>query len=193
MKRVLWYVMTGLAVFVALYGFTFLLIPGMGSPEIRARFLAVPLVGLSHLYGGGIALLLGPFQLSDRLRAKNVDVHRWLGRVYLAAVLASGLAGLYAATVTAGGLVATIGFGMLAVLWLGSGAMALVRIRQGDKQRHKRWMVRNYALTYAAVTLRFGLPAMLAAGVDFESAYQVIAWMCWVPNLLLVEWVLARR
>ena len=117
--RILWYVMTALAVFVAFYGFAFLLVPGVGSQVIRDRFLAVPLVGLSHVFGGGIALVLGPFQLSDRLRARNVEVHRWLGRLYLMAVLASGLAGLYSATVTFGGLPANLGFGLLAVLWLG--------------------------------------------------------------------------
>jgi len=191
--RLLWYLMTSLAVLVALYGFTFLLIPGMGSPIIRERFLSVPLVGLSHVYGGGIALLLGPFQLSDKLRARNLQLHRWLGRVYLAGVLASGLAGLYSATVTFGGLPSNIGFGLLAVLWLWSGSMALLRIRQGDKLLHKKWMIRNYALTYAAVSLRLFLPLMLANGITFEAAYQTIAWVCWVPNLVLAEWIFLRR
>lgn len=54
-------------------------------------------------------------------------------------------------------------------------------------------MYRNYALTYAAVTLRFALPAIIANGVPFEAAYQTIAWMCWVPNLIFVDWILARK
>jgi hypothetical protein len=48
-------------------------------------------------------------------------------------------------------------------------------------------MVRNFALTFAAVTLRVWLPAGTAAGVPFAVAYPVVAWLCWVPNLLAAE------
>ena len=191
--KLLWYLMTILAAFVALYGFVFLLIPSLGAQEIRERFLDPPIVGISHVYGGGIALLLGPFLLNNKLRARFLNTHRFLGRVYLLAVLASGLSGLYLATVTFGGLSAQIGFGVLAILWLWSGSMALVRIRQGDQTRHRVWMYRNYALTYAAVTLRFALPAMMANGIPFEAAYQTIAWMSWVPNLIVTEWCILKR
>lgn len=67
-RKLLWYLMTILATFVALYGFVFLLIPSMGAQEIRERFLNPPIVGISHVYGGGIALLLGPFLLNNKLR-----------------------------------------------------------------------------------------------------------------------------
>lgn len=48
-------------------------------------------------------------------------------------------------------------------------------------------MVRNFALAFAAVILRLWLPAAVAAGVPFELAYPAVAWLCWVPNLLLAE------
>jgi hypothetical protein len=62
-----------------------------------------------------------------------------------------------------------------------------------DIDRHRAWMLRNYSLTFAAVTLRIYLP--LAAAVlhfDFIPAYRVISWLCWVPNLIVAE-ILARR
>lgn len=40
---------------------------------------------------------------------------------------------------------------------------------------------------FAAVMLRIYLPVSMAGGVPFESAYPVIAWLCWVPNLVVVE------
>jgi hypothetical protein len=49
-------------------------------------------------------------------------------------------------------------------------------------------MVRNFALTFAAVTLRLYLPAWMIAGVAFDVAYPLIAWLCWVPNLAMVAW-----
>ena len=49
-------------------------------------------------------------------------------------------------------------------------------------------MIRNYALTFAAVTLRIELFALIAAGVPF--AYKTVAWSSWLPNLLVVEgWI----
>ena len=70
---------------------------------------------------------------------------------------------------------------------------AVVRIRQGDRAAHRRWMIRSFALTLAAVTLRLYLPASLAAGLPFETAYPAIAWLCWVPNLIVAEVVVLRR
>ncbi len=57
---------------------------------------------------------------------------------------------------------------------------------------HRRWMIRNYCLTFAAVTLRIYLPLSLVFHADFLSAYQVISEACWVPNLLEAEWLISR-
>ena len=48
-------------------------------------------------------------------------------------------------------------------------------------------MIRSFALTFAAVTLRLYIPASQMAGIPFDTAYPVIAWLCWVPNLLVAE------
>ena len=88
---------------------------------------------------------------------------------------------------------AHLGFGVLALLWLGTGAMAYYRIRHGAVASHRRWMIRCFALTLAAVTLRILLPLSQAAGIPFVSAYQLIAWACWLPNLALAEWWLRRE
>ncbi len=55
-------------------------------------------------------------------------------------------------------------------------------------------MLRTYALTFAAVTIRIELVALHSvAGFDFEAAYTTVAWLCWVPNLILMELWLAYR
>jgi hypothetical protein len=53
-------------------------------------------------------------------------------------------------------------------------------------------MVRNFALTFAAVTLRLWLPASIVSGFPFELAYPVIAWLCWLPNLVAAELLFNR-
>jgi len=58
---------------------------------------------------------------------------------------------------------------------------------------HQRWMIRSLALTFAAVTLRVYLPLSVAVGLPFDVAYPVIAWVCWVPNLLVAECLFVPR
>lgn len=143
-----------------------------------------------HAVGGSLALLAGPFQfLRSPTRGRW---HRGLGYVYLTGVLAGGVSGLALAPTAFGGPVSHLGFGTLAALWLATGALAWRRAVARDFDAHRRWMVRNFALSLAAVTLRFLLPGSMAAGVPFELAYPAIAWLCWVPNLLVAEWRYVR-
>ena len=53
-------------------------------------------------------------------------------------------------------------------------------------------MLRSYALVFAAVTLRIELPLLTMGFGDFTPAYQVVAWLSWVPNALWAEWYIRR-
>ena len=139
------------------------------------------------------AIVIGAFQVNSRLRARFLPVHRWLGRIYVVAATVGGIAGLILATRSFGGLVTHFGFGLMAICWFGTTLNAYRHIRRGDVINHRAWMLRSYALTLAAVTLRIYLPLSQVAGIGFESAYQVISWLCWVPNLLVVEWFILSR
>jgi uncharacterized membrane protein len=157
-------------------------------PQMRATFEAHRLGIYAHVFASLLALALGPFQFSARLRTTRRALHRWLGRVYLGVgVAVGGLAGLYMALHAFGGIAARLGFACLALAWLYSGLRAYLAIRSHDAASHRRWMVRNFALTFAAVTLRLYLPSSMAVGVSFELAYPAIAWLCWVPNLVVAE------
>ena len=128
---------------------------------------------------------LGPLQFSSRLRSRRLALHRWIGRLYLGAgVLIGGGAGFYMALHAFGGLAARLGFACLAVAWLYTGLRAYLAIRARNIPLHRAWMVRNFALTFAAVTLRIYVPASMAGAVAFEAAYPYIAWACWIPNLI---------
>jgi uncharacterized membrane protein len=156
---------------------------------MKANFLAHSVGIYAHAFASIAALVLGPFQISAGFRQKHKILHRWFGRIYLAVgVLVGGLAGLYMAQHAFGGSVARIGFAVLSTLWLYTGLRAYLAIRQGAIDEHRKWMVRNVSLTFAAVTLRFYLPVSMVAGVEFGVAYPIIAWLCWVPNLIFAEW-----
>jgi uncharacterized membrane protein len=102
-----------------------------------------------HVLFGGIAMLTGFSQFSKKLRARNITLHRNLGKIYLVSVLLSGVAGFYIAAYTFGGWPAQLGFVGLALGWLFTTSMAYYRIRQKAIDAHERWMVRSYALTWA--------------------------------------------
>ena len=192
-RKIGWVVMTVLALFIASYAIGLLFIPALRPPFLRERFLVVPLAVVMHLGGAAVALAVGPFQLNAQLRSRLIAVHRWMGRSYVVGVLVGGIGALVLAPMAQFGLPARVGFGMLAVLWLTSTATAYRYIRARNQPLHRRWMIRSYALTFAAVMLRIYLPLSQVYGIPFEPAYQTIAWLCWVPNLILAEWIILRQ
>ncbi len=193
MRKVGWAVMALLAVGIALYAAAVMAVPAMRPPFLQDRFTTVPFIAYAHLGASAIALLIGPFQFNSRLRSRFLSVHRWLGRAYVLSAMVGGMAGFILATMSEGGLVAHFGFGLLAVLWLVTTGAAYMRIRAHNQAAHRRWMTRSFALTFAAVTLRIYIPLSLALGISFETAYPVISWICWVPNLIVAEWLIMRR
>ena len=143
-----------------------------------------------HISLGAIAMLTGWSQFIRRLRDRNLNLHRTLGKIYLIAVTLSGLGGLYIALFASGGIVSVLGFSGLALAWLFTSTRAYLSIRNKDIDRHQYWMIRSYALCWAAVTLRIWLPLLqFALGMEFISAYRIIAWLCWVPNLVVAEMI----
>lgn len=173
----------------AVFAYGFLPLGSIVHPDMRATFETYSLGIYAHIFASALALALGPFQFWAGLRSRRPALHRWMGRLYLGlGVLVGGLAGLFMAWHAFGGLVSQLGFGALALAWLYTGLRAYLAIRAGDISAHRRWMVRNFALTFAAVTLRLWLPASFATGIPFELAYPAIAWLCWVPNLAWAEW-----
>lgn len=159
----------------------------MLHPDMRTSFEAHRVAVYLHIFASLAALAIGPFQFLPKLRGRLPRVHRVLGRLYLGGILVGGVAGLFMAVHAFGGWPARLGFGALALCWLYTGMQAYRAIRAGNVRSHQRWMVRNFALTFAAVTLRLMLPAALASGIPFEQAYPYIAWACWVPNLVFAE------
>lgn len=187
-KTIGWYVMTFLAVAVSGYAIAIVIAPGIRNDFLAALFTDSRLSAHAHLIGGAIALTIGPFQLSSRIRNRYLSLHRLLGRIYVVAIMVGGLGALSLAVSATGGFPAKFGFGLMAVVWLFSTIMAFVSIRNRRIADHKMWMIRSYAVTLAAVTLRFYLPISIASGYTFAAVYPAIAWLCWVPNLIIAEW-----
>lgn len=186
-----WSTLMLLALGVAAYALW--LLTASEPPDFAAGLLARQPVGaFVHFACSPLALVTGALQVNRAIRTRHLVLHRWLGRLYVLAVLLGGTSGLSMALQAQGGPVSEWGFGLLAVLWLLSTGLGFVAMRRGQRTAHRDWMLRSYALTLAAITLRIYIPASMVAGLPFEEAYRVIAWLCWVPNVLVAEWVVRR-
>jgi len=135
---------------------------------------------------------LAPFNSSLKNAQKKPVLHRWLGRIYGVAILVGGISGLMLAVNALGGAVAGWGFGILAVLWIAVTAQAIRMAIVRNFIEHRKWMIRSFALTFAAVTLRIYLVGFTLAGVSYIPASVYIAWMCWIPNMIFAEWWIRR-
>jgi uncharacterized membrane protein len=184
----------GYALFHVFTGFKF--VPG----SVLKNAFPSPLGLKLHIGLAGVALIVGPFQFLKRLRAKQPTLHRWMGRIYVAACTIGGIAGGSIALFSSAGPIAGWGFFLLAILWVPFTLMALVSAMRRDFVAHERWMIRSFALTFGAVTLRIYLPIGLAimgmqgAQDPFTLPYTIIAWIAWVPNLMIAElWLRSRN
>ena len=187
--QISWVLMTLLAFGVAGYAITNLVVPSFRNSFIQNIFALSPSAISMHLFGGSIAMIVGAIQLNSKLRTRFISIHRWLGRIYVFAVSVGGIAGFILALSSFGGLTTHFGFGLMAVSWMGTTLIAYLHIRNGNVLAHRAWMLRSYALTFAGVTLRIYLGLSALFGISFVDFYPVLSWICWVPNLLIVQWV----
>jgi uncharacterized membrane protein len=166
--------------------------------EQKATYLAHQIGLYLHITGSTVAFIVGPSQFFPKLRKKHLQLHRNMGKLYLLGVLVGSGAGIYMAPFAHGGFPSTMGFMSLAVISLYAAGMALRRVKQKKISLHKEWMIRSYACMFAAATLRLYLGIYIASSemglVDLElaPAYSAISWMCWVPNLIVAEWIINR-
>lgn len=194
LKKTGWAVLLFLAVLTSLITSRYLTLnPEVYFPEQKAVYMAHITILIVHIVASMLAILIGPFQFLPGIRkGRLLKFHRWLGRTYLLCILFGGLSGLYMAQLAYGGPFARLGFTTLAILWLFSGFRAYKHIRAKEIERHREWMTRNYALTFAGVMLRVWNPSFGIMGIDFTTGYIVVAWLAWVPNLIVAQWMISR-
>lgn len=149
-----------------------------------------------HVFSSLFALLAGFTQFSKSIRSQYPSVHRWVGRMYVIDILLiTGPAGLLMGFYANGGITSRLAFIALSILWWYFTWQAWRAAVKRDFQKHRAFMLRSFALTLSAITLRvwklslahyFGFPPM--------DIYRVVAWLGFVPNWLFVEcWLFRER
>ena len=171
--------------------------------DFAKRYIAHPWLAYVHIVPGVVYLLGAPFQLSASFRTRHYTLHRRLGRFLLACALTSGVfALLFGLQHSFGGTteaVATVVFGSWFIACL---VTAFVAIRSDDVRRHRRWMIRAFAVGIGIGTIRIwvglfiGLRQLSTGGavdpMPEPTGFGIAFWLAFVMHVALGEWWLRR-
>jgi uncharacterized membrane protein len=171
--------------------------------DLAEKYVAHPWLAYGHIVPGMVYLLGAPLQLSHRFRSRHHTVHRRLGRVLLGCALVSGLLSVVLGIVFAWGrgaeTTATVVFGSWFVACL---VLAFRAIRTGRVARHRRWMVRAFAVGLGVATIRIwvglftgiqlGLLGMEGETMPLRATFGVAFWLGLSMHVVFAEWWLRR-
>ena len=197
LKKTSYYFFATLCVLIGLYPIIYFVIDRhFGLLSSKSQELLVDHIWNVAFYGhivfGGIALLVGWSQFSSKLRKSNLKLHRNIGKIYLLSVLISGPCGIYIAQFATGGINNVIAFSLSGLIWLATSFIAYTSVKKGAIRTHQKMMIYSYAVCFSAVTLRFWLPTLIYFTGSFITAYQVVGWLSWVPNLVVAFYFASR-
>ena len=148
-----------------------------------ARLMGFGWLLLPHGLAGVTAFLIGPLQFSDRLRARNLQLHRRLGQTYVAAVtIGSLLALVIALRFEPFGITELVA---QALAWMLCTYCAWFAARNRNITQHKLWMARSYGLTFVFVTNRVVLGQFLAGASNW--AINDASWACLLAAFIIPD------
>lgn len=145
----------------------------------------------THIIFGALALLIGWVQFIPAWRSKNPVLHRTIGKVYVFSVLLSSLMGISSSFFANGGPIAFLGLFTIGCIWFSTTLLGYNYARKKNFILHKNMMLYSYAAAFGGVTLRIWLPLLSHYSGDFNWSYDIATWVSWVPNLLVVKWLIS--
>jgi uncharacterized membrane protein len=156
---------------------------------LRQRYSPIPWLMFLHGIPGALALTLGVFQFSSRLRKRHLQLHRVLGRIYVGCVVISAPVAIMVAmalpipTLLPASIIQAGG-------WLVCTGTALYCVRIGRIQQHREWMIRSYPFAMIFVVARaIGfIPAIDRMGI---VGVEATVWGCIAVAGLLPSLIIA--
>ena len=148
----------------------------------------------THVFSSIFTLCAGFTQFSTHVLRQHKKLHRFMGKMYAYNVMLINFpAGMIMAFYANGHVPSKIAFIILDCLWFWFTYKAVVAIRAKDIKAHKRFMIRSYALTCSAITLRlWKIILSNSFNIDPQVLYMIDAWMGFVPNLFFAEWLISK-
>ncbi|SHG28107.1 DUF2306 domain-containing protein [Chryseobacterium sp. OV279] len=156
-------------------------------PEYLSFFYTHVYTSIFVLFSGFLAILRKDFGIKN--------FHRNIGKVYIFLILIlAAPSGIYMGFFANGGYLSKISFVILGSLWWFSTYKAYQSARQKKFREHKQWMWRSYALSLSALTLRiWKVIIVYLFHPNPMDVYQIIAWLGWIPNILLIEYLITKK
>jgi len=148
-----------------------------------------------HVFTSLFTLIAGFTQFSNFILVHHKKLHRSFGKMYVVAVLCINFPTGFILAIYASGLwPSKIAFLILDSLWFWFTFRAYTTAIQKNFNLHKQYMIRSYALTFSAITLRTWRIILSAIFVISPlHLYMIDAWMGFVPNLLMAELIIRRK
>ncbi len=143
-----------------------------------------------HVFSSPIVILSGLFQFNRWIIRNKPKIHRILGYIYIVSVLLiAAPSALIMAFYANGGYVAQVSFVALTICWILCTWIAYKKAKKGNYPSHVNWMLRSYALTLSAVTLRFYAYLFDVFNVNLppRETYILLSYLSWIPNLIIVQ------
>ncbi len=172
--------------------------------DFSVRYVAHPWLAYLHIAPGVVYLLGAPLQLSRGFRTRHYTIHRRLGRALLSLAVVSGvLAMIFGLLYSWGGVLeaaASLTFGAWFVTCL---VLAFRAIRLGDVSRHRRWMIRAFAVGLGVGTIRLWVGAFTALTIGRNGGAEGLTlpdqftfglafWLGLSMHVAVGEWWLRR-
>lgn len=147
-----------------------------------------------HAYCAVLVLPAGFTQFSRYIRQHYPFLHKWNGWLYAIAILVLvAPSGLVLGIFANGGWSSQLGFCLLAVLWFYFTWKAIELIWKKDFRAHQRFMLRSFALTLSAITLRIWKVILVALFHPKPmDVYRWVAWLGWLVNLIIIEFIIYK-
>lgn len=147
----------------------------------------------SHVYTSILVLLLGFTQFSKTIRQKFTKLHRGAGLSYvLLILLVAGPAGGIMAYHANGGFWSQLSFMLQAIFWVAFTLLAMHYAIKKNFVQHRNFMIRSYALTMSAISLRLfkGIIVSLLEWPPMDT-YKLVSWLGWLINIAIAEVIIA--
>ena len=149
----------------------------------------------AHVLPAAFVLVIGLVQLNTSWRNRWPDAHRFLGKIYVGAILLlSGPGGIVMSFFIGRGALVQLSFLVQSATWWLCTWAAYRSVMSGNIRAHREWMLRSYSITFAAVTLRvYAFAGSWIFDLSQPGIYATIAWASWMFNLIVCEWIIRRR
>lgn len=171
----------------------------LASPALQYPVL------VAHIGFAFVALVSGFLQFVDRIRLNHPRLHRYVGKVYVCCVGASGILALVLVGYVEH-FAKAVSFLTLTLLWLATSWRGYRSAVRGDYRAHRIWMIRSFGFTLVAVSARLLVPLLLLiyaalhrftlpGGREWmvQEVLNVNIWVGLVLNMGIVEWVILSR